>query len=231
MPDATESGIVALHLKRYVFAEKWARGKRVLDAACGVGYGTAELARVAREVIGVDVSEEAIAYARQRYAGPNITFELGDVTQLPHPDGSFDLVCSFETLEHVHDAPAAIQEAARVLRTDGVYVASTPSVARTTATPVNPFHTTEYAPDDFASLLRASFGEVELYGQHRRETTRHRLLRRLDVLGLRRHMRLPGAAAVVGSPATANISIEDVTLERGALRGASEVVAVCLLPR
>jgi SAM-dependent methyltransferase len=228
VPDATPSGIVALHLKRYDFALAYCDGSDVLDAGCGVGYGTAHLAEVAASVVGVDVSADAVAYATKRYAGPRTSFRKMDVTALDFGDATFDVVCSFETLEHVRDAAAAVREAARVLRPGGVYVASTPHVERSCASPANPFHETEYSPDDFASLLRESFHHVELFGQRRLETRRHRVLRRLDVLGLRRRSALlRRASAVTGTAPTTDVTLGDVVIERGSLDGASEVVAVC----
>jgi hypothetical protein len=130
----------------------------------------------------------------------------------------------------VRDPRAAVGEAARVLRPGGVYVVSTPHVQRTCASPDNPFHETEYSPEDFASLLREAFAGVELFGQRRLETRRHRVLRRLDVLGLRRRSALlRRASAVTGTAPTTDVTLGDVVIERDSLDGASEVVAVCRL--
>jgi len=82
VPDQTAPGILALHLKRYEFARPHCVAAEVLDAGCGVGYGSAYLAEVASRVVGVDVSEEAIAYARERYRRPNLEFVLGDLLAL-----------------------------------------------------------------------------------------------------------------------------------------------------
>ena len=232
VPDETEPGIVALHLKRYAFAEPWCRGRRVLDLACGTGYGTAFLAESAAEVVGGDLDEGAIEYARSRYARPNAAFETMDAASLPFPDASFEVVCSFETIEHLPDRDAYLVEVARVLRPDGVYLVSTPQTEWTTESPANPFHHVEYDAADFRRLLEVHFASVELYGQHRRQTRRHRLLRRLDVLGLRRRVRLPGVtASITGSPPTAGVTLADVSIEPGAIAGASELVAVCAGPR
>ena len=230
VPDATPAAILALHLKRYDFVRAYCDGADVLDAGCGVGYGTAYLAEVAASVVGVDVSPEAIAYAARRYAGPRVSFRQMDVTALELTDASFDVVCSFETLEHARDAGAAVREAARVLRSYGVYVVSTPHVERTCASPANPFRATRYAPDDFAALLHGSFEQVEIFGQRRLETPRHRLLRRLDVLGLRRRSAsLRRASAVTETAPTTDVTPDGVVIERDALERASEVVAVCRL--
>ena len=232
VPDDTEPGIVALHVKRYRFAEPWCRGRDVLDGACGVGYGSAELGRVARRVLGVDVDPEAVAYAASRYAAANVDFAVMDLTALALDGGSFDAVCAFEAIEHVVDPEAALAEVARVLRDDGTFLASTPRAERTTGRPDNPFHQVEYAPDDFENLLRRFFGQVELFGQRRLQTRRHRVLQRVDVLGLRRRVRAPRAAtALLGTRPVAEATLDDVVIERGDLERASELVAVCSDPR
>jgi SAM-dependent methyltransferase len=233
VPEETAPGILAIHLRRYQFAEPWCTGRDVLDAACGVGYGSAHLASVAATVLGVDVSEEAIAYARRCYRSANVRFEVMDLTALDLPDASFGAACAFEAIEHVADPETAVGELARVLRPDGTLVLSTPNAPATTREPANPFHHVEYARDDLERLLCASFGEVDLYGQHRVRTLRHRVAQRLDVLGLRR--RFPALAraggAVVGTAPIAEVSADGIVIERGALDGAGELVAVCSAPR
>jgi SAM-dependent methyltransferase len=229
VPAETEPGILAIHLKRYAFARRFCEIKDVLDAGCGVGYGTAHLAEAARLVVGIDRSEDAIVYAREHYSRTNVEFEVGDVGDLRHDDASFDVVCSFETIEHLHDPGALVREAARVLREGGVFVCSTPRVAETIASPENPYHEIELSAQDLERLLRSEFGAVELYGQVRMQTRRHEVAQRLDVLGLRR--RLPAlrrlSRPLLGTPATAELGAEDLEVVRGELERASELVAVC----
>ena len=87
VPDETEPGIVALHLKRYEFARPHCVDKAVLDAGCGVGYGSAFLGETARSVVGVDVSSEAIDYARARYGAGNVEFAVDDLQSLERAAG------------------------------------------------------------------------------------------------------------------------------------------------
>jgi SAM-dependent methyltransferase len=232
IPDETESGVVALHLARYHFAAPLCSGRDVLDAACGVGYGSAWIAQRGARVLGVDVDEPTVEYARRRYGGPDVRFEPMDACALELPDESVDVVCSFETIEHVADPEKAVAEAARVLRRDGVYVASTPRVDVTTHTPANPHHRVELSRRDFEQMLSAHFEEVTLYGQRRRMTQRHHLAKRLDVFGLRRRLDfLRRAAPLLGSPATADVTSSDVEISTSVVDEGTELVAVCRRPR
>jgi O-antigen biosynthesis protein len=228
VPDETEPGIVALHLKRYEFALPFCEAKEVLDGACGVGYGAALLATRARRVLGVDRSGEALAYARKRYRAANLEFAEMDLGALELEDASFDVVCAFETIEHLDERETYLAEVRRVLRRDGVYLVSTPQVARTTEAPENPFHRVEYARGDFEALLERFFGSVSLYGQRRLQTRRHRALQRLDVLGLRRRVPfLRRASVLVGTAPTAELTSDDLVISADGLETASELVAVC----
>ena len=153
IPDETEPGVVALHLKRYEFALPYSAGRDVLDAGCGVGYGSALLAERARNVVGVDRSEDAIGYARTRYTRPNLVFRIGDLLSLDFEDASFDVVTSFEVLEHLRDHERFLAEIVRMLRPAGTLVLSTPHVTHTTDRPENPFHERELCRADFTALL------------------------------------------------------------------------------
>lgn len=162
LPDRQRGELVhAQHLARYLFAARFARGRTVLDAACGEGYGTALLgAAGAGSVTGVDIDEQTVLHAREAY--PH-TFEPADVARLPFGDGEFGLVVSFETLEHVPDAGAAVAEFRRVLAPDGLLIASTPNSDRYLVD--NEFHEREFTQDEFEQLLRRHFDRVELYYQ------------------------------------------------------------------
>jgi SAM-dependent methyltransferase len=228
VPDQTEPGIVALHLKRYEFARPFCVGKDVLDAGCGVGYGTAFLGDVARRAVGVDLSAEAVAYARSRYARPNVEFAVDDLLALGRDDDEFDVVCAFETIEHLGEPDRFVAEARRVLRPGGTLVASTPRAEVTDESPANPFHEREFSAADFEALLRTLFESVDLFGQRRLQTARHRALQTVDLLGLRRRVPLlrRAARAVTGTPSFESLSADDVEIVAD-LRGATELIAVC----
>ena len=232
IPDETPQGIVALHLKRYDFSATYVEGKRVLDVACGVGYGSAHIAKFAAEVVGVDLDEEAITYARQRYGGPpNFSFMRGDATKFDFAGASFDVVCSFETIEHIPGVEAYLREVRRVLAPGGTYLVSTPAARQTTDHPKNPHHVQEWSPADFEKLLRRHFSTVELFSQVRRQTRLANVIKKLDVFKLRARLVPPGVtrriAQGAGVRVMGDLHMDDVLIRPGVLRGASEIVAVC----
>ena len=155
------------HWHRYHFASRFVGGKRVLDVACGEGYGTALLAREAAHVTGVDISPDAIAHARKNYAASRAEFAEGSCTRLPLGDASVDVAVSFETLEHIGEQSAFIDELARVLRPEGVLLLSCPN--RREYSDVrgfsNEFHVKELYRDELAALLKRRFAESAWYGQ------------------------------------------------------------------
>jgi len=166
VPDI-EADITAEHLHRYLIARELAGGKVVLDIACGEGYGSAMLAGVSSRVIGVDISEEAVAHARSKYANENLEFFEGRADEIPLPEGSVDLVVSFETIEH-HDKHAEmIAEIHRVLRPEGLLIISSPDKREYSDVPgySNPFHVKELYLEEFTALLGQHFRNVAIFGQ------------------------------------------------------------------
>lgn len=158
------------HWHRYALAARLARGKRVLDVACGEGYGSAHLAGVAAAVTGVDVDASAIAHARARYAElASLQFVCASCEALPLGDASVDLAVSFETIEHVNAAEqrAFVRELKRVLATEGVLVMSSPDKREYSDKTgyANPYHVHELYFDEFAALLAESFAHVRWLGQ------------------------------------------------------------------
>ena len=155
------------HMHRYAFAGQFVRGKSVLDAACGEGYGSELLARVAHDVIGVDLSATAIEHARQRYSSGNIEFQQADCCRLPFEDDRFDCIVSFETIEHLEDQQKMLAEFERVLRPGGFLLISSPdkAVYSDARNFNNPHHVRELYMGEFRDLLGERFAAVRLFGQ------------------------------------------------------------------
>ena len=157
------------HLHRYSAVQHLAAGKVVLDAACGEGYGSALLADVAAQVHGIDVSHDAVAHAHSTYRSATLDFRQASVASLPFGDATFDLVVSFETIEHV-DGPTQekfLDEIRRVLKPDGLLLISTPDKLIYTDSPGahNEFHVKEFYREDFRSFLSRAFPWVEFFDQ------------------------------------------------------------------
>ena len=155
------------HVHRYAFARDLVRGKVVLDAACGEGYGARLLATAAASVTGVDLSATAVDHARSRYVLPNLSFEAADCRRLPFADRSFDCVVSFETLEHLADQHGLLREFRRVLRPNGFLLISSPdrAVYSERLGNRNEYHVKELYRDELEALLRAHFPACRLWGQ------------------------------------------------------------------
>ena len=155
------------HYARYAMATPFARGLRVLDCACGEGYGSAMLATVAQSVLGVDLSDAAVGHARARYARANLQFAQGDASALKLAPAQFDLVVSFETLEHLEAQEQMLQGFKSVLTPTGALLISSPDKYNYTdrSSYQNPFHVKELYRDEFEALLRRHFQHVRLFGQ------------------------------------------------------------------
>ncbi len=155
------------HLHRYVLAAPWTAGKNVLDAACGEGYGSACLAAHAATVTGVDISSEAIAHAQSRYPASNLEFVTADCRELPFEDGQFDVIVSFETLEHMREQEQLLGEFRRVLAEDGLLLISSPdkAVYSDALQHDNPYHLRELYRHELDALLATQFPAVRMLGQ------------------------------------------------------------------
>jgi glycosyltransferase involved in cell wall biosynthesis/SAM-dependent methyltransferase len=155
------------HLHRYHWAARFSSAKRVLDIACGEGYGSEILARSAARVIGVDLSEDAIVHAARKYRSRNLEFLVGSCHQIPVPEGQIDLVVSFETIEHHDRHQEMMREIKRVLSPEGVLIISSPDkyVYSDLADYKNEFHVKELYAGEFESLLKEHFANVKVLGQ------------------------------------------------------------------
>lgn len=156
------------HLHRYHEALKLATpAARVLDIACGSGFGSLILAQHGFRVTGADLSEETVAACRRNFSHPELRFEAADASALPYTNESFDMIVSFETIEHSTRYREMLTEFRRVLSKDGLLVLSTPNIVINSPGRIvrNPFHTQEWDYPELKTLLESVFGNVQLFGQ------------------------------------------------------------------
>jgi 2-polyprenyl-3-methyl-5-hydroxy-6-metoxy-1,4-benzoquinol methylase len=215
------------HLAVYEWIGARVIGKRVLDMACGEGYGSAVLARGAETVLGVDANPEAFEHARLRYPRQNLSFERGMVEN--HGEPGYDAVVFLQTIEHVQDPLAVLRHFRSLLAPGGSVYVSTPNLL-TLAPPgaeksSNPWHIKEYRAHELDALCRTVFGHVELLGLfHARKLRLHELALACgwDTV----HTRL-GLTKPFYDRFTPAISARDFTLRPSALDGALDFLAVC----
>lgn len=167
VPGEVDPDLFNEHFSRYAFARRYAAQKQVLDLGCGTGYGAAALAEVADQVTGIDFSGEAVGYAREHFARPNLTFEVAHAGEPGH--GTFGLITAFEVIEHLEDWRGLLTAARAQLAEDGVFIVSTPNKpiyaeARGT-TGSNPFHVHEFEFDEFQTAVKEAFPHVSMFVQ------------------------------------------------------------------
>ena len=216
------------HLTVYEWIGTRVVGRRVIDMACGEGYGSEVLSRTAASVLGVDANPEAHEHARLRYGRENLTFERGMVENHGTP-GAVDVVVFLQTIEHVVDPRAVLGHFRALLAPDGVAYVSTPNVL-TLAPPGqrrsgNPWHVREYRAEEFRALCESVFERVELLGLfHARLLRAHELALRLG--WDRIHARL-GVTKPFYDRFVPAISVRDFALRPGGLEGALDFLAIC----
>jgi ubiquinone/menaquinone biosynthesis C-methylase UbiE len=169
IPGQVNPDLWAEHVARYAFAARFAGPPRALDIACGTGYGTAEIARRTPMTVGIDIAQDAIAYARENFPAPHFLRAVAGA--LPFASGSFESVTAFEVIEHLDHWQSLLEEAHRVLAPRGVFIVSTPNKLYYTESRAeqgaNPFHVHEFEYDEFQSALAAVFPYVHIFLQNR----------------------------------------------------------------
>jgi len=163
-----ETNIYKEHVARYNFASKYIESKKVLDIACGSGYGSEILLeKGAKYVIGCDISEEAINYGKKHYQKENMEFITNDIKKLDFSDEEFDCIVSFETLEHVKDQEKVMTELKRVLKKGGTLIISTPNLESrdNEEEEANSFHEKELTVKEFKKIVEKFFPKFELFSQ------------------------------------------------------------------
>lgn len=168
----SDRNLLYWHLSRYRFAMGYInRQDRVLDVACGTGYGAYEMASLARSVVGVDIDRKTIDYCVSRYATGNLQFHCGNCIDVADVAGNGFTVCtSFETIEHLkkEDQPRFLSAICDILSDEGLCIISTPNIKvynKDNKPEFNPYHLHELTKDQFAELLGKHFHQVHLFGQ------------------------------------------------------------------
>jgi 2-polyprenyl-3-methyl-5-hydroxy-6-metoxy-1,4-benzoquinol methylase len=227
LPDVPEENYwFRRHLAVYEWIGRRTAGVRVVDMACGEGYGSDLLAKAAASVVGVDANPEAHEHARLRYVRSNLRFERDLVESFAEP---CDAVVFLQTIEHVEDPGAILEHFKSMLAPGGAVYVSTPNLL--TLAPAgaeksdNPWHVREYRAAEFRQLCAAHFERVELLGLfHARKLRAHELAIRLGWDRVHRALRLTGPFYDRFTPA---IAASDFSLKTTNLDGALDFLAVC----
>ncbi len=230
LPDVPEENYwYRRHLVVYEWIAARAAGQRVVDMACGEGYGSDVLAAAAASVVGVDANPEAHEHARLRYRRPNLRFERALVEAFAEP---CDAVVFLQTIEHVEDAGAILDHFRGMLAPGGVAYVSTPNLL--TLAPAgaeksdNPWHVHEYRAEEFRALCEAHFPRVELFGLfHARKLRAHELALKLGWDSVHKRLGLTKRFYECFTPA---IAASDFELRQGDLDRALDFLAVCQTP-
>jgi ubiquinone/menaquinone biosynthesis C-methylase UbiE len=160
-------GLHLMHSAAYEEAARLAPTGRVLDLGCNNGYGSYKLSQHGHEVIGVDVSADALADAKRRFSAPNLEFRQVSGQELPFESGSFDLITSFQVIEHIVEMDPYLNEIRRVLKPGGIVAFTTPNAnirLDPGMKPWNRFHVQEFTARQLETLLRPVFAEVKVRG-------------------------------------------------------------------
>jgi len=227
LPDVPEENYwFRRHLVVYEWIAARTGGKRLVDMACGEGYGSDVLARAAASVVGVDANPEAHEHARLRYVRPNLRFERELIESFAAP---CDAVVLLQTIEHVQDPGAILEHFKSMLAPGGVAYVSTPNLL-TLAPPGaeksdNPWHLREYRAAEFRELCEAHFERVEMRGLfHARKLRAHEIAIRLGWDRVHPALRLTKPFYERFTPA---ISSADFALREGGLDRALDFLTEC----
>jgi cyclopropane fatty-acyl-phospholipid synthase-like methyltransferase len=217
-------------MEAYSFVADFCKEKIVLDAGCGEGYGVNFLAGSgAVKVVGIDKSEEAINHTRKKYKLENLEFQVMDVTSMSFTDEKFDLVVSFQVIEHLHNYNDFLKEVKRVLKKDGIAIIGTPNKSLCEKGAIGKFHVKEWRSHEFKEMLENFFTKVECNGVFLKAQSDSNVLRlrnslaRFDIFSIRKLF--PSLREKVIVSIEKNVLFE-VSKSRD-LKEALDIIAVC----
>ncbi len=233
--DKRLKNLLVEDLAKFHFASQFALGKRVLDAGCGAGQGSAYLLKAgACWVVGIDISMQAIMYAKNSYGLQNLAFGVMDVLNLGFPDHTFDLVTSIEVIEHLSNPERYLGEIRRVLKDKGVLVLSTPNKHISSPIPGTmwPYHVREFYPYELENLVKKYFSRIEMWGMSIPIYENHPVRRVVHWLAPFFKPILPHALRIRALPTLqrlikAEIDLSDVSFSCTDVVKSPTIVAVC----
>jgi len=177
--------MIARHFCAYKFVMSLVKGKEVLDIGCGEGYGSDFLVDYAKSVLGIDYDKAVIDYAKDKYHKPGLDFSVLDIKNLDSLSRKFDVICSFQNIEHIQDTGKLLKNIFGLLNDNGIFICSTCNMKDASPdrkVPFNKFHVKEYLISEFKELLEGHFRRVEISGLRRSNALKFN--RRLKKIGL-----------------------------------------------
>ncbi|MDD5109052.1 MAG: class I SAM-dependent methyltransferase [Candidatus Omnitrophica bacterium] len=172
IPEETGRNLYMQHLKVYEFLNQNAKNRQILEIGCGDGYGAAFLAKTARSIVAVDYEDQVIFTAQNKYKANNLQYRCMDATRLGFKENEFDLVCSFQVIEHIPEDKLLVylNELNRVLKPNGELYLSTLNLGKVMKNPQtykkNPAHCKEFVAEDLKAILSKVFDNYVIYGLH-----------------------------------------------------------------
>ncbi|MBI2021324.1 class I SAM-dependent methyltransferase [Candidatus Daviesbacteria bacterium] len=165
VPGQKDDPFFLEHIQRYQFSKPFIKNKKVLDLGCGTGYGSFELINLgAKQVYAVDIDKQAISFAKRHFQAKNLFFQQASATSLLFPDQSFEIVVSFEVIEHIKDYQSYLKEVFRVLKSQGIFIFSTPNKEQYRKG-TSAYHFKEFSAQELKKLLPKAGFKVRLFGQ------------------------------------------------------------------
>jgi len=217
--------MIARHFCAYRLAKDFVFNKDILDIGCGEGYGSYFLAGFAKKAVGIDYDKEIIGYAKNKYQKDNLDFYAIDVKDLSSFSNKFDVICSFQFIEHILNTKDSLEQIKNLLSEKGIFICSTPNrldASPNSDTPLNRFHLKEYLINEFKELLGTHFSKVKVFGLKRGK--RLNFYRRLKKIGLF------NSSPIFINPVKRfydRINCDDFIIVKDKLNTALDFIAVC----
>jgi 2-polyprenyl-3-methyl-5-hydroxy-6-metoxy-1,4-benzoquinol methylase len=223
------------HIARYIFAAGYVEGGGILDLGCGAGYGLDFLSRRSASAVGVDISSSALIFAKRSYKG-NFEISLQDASSLGFRDDTFDIVVSFEVIEHLRRVQSYLSDVRRVLKPGGLFIVSTPNktlMSPGRKSPIRKWHKREFYYHEFEALLKHYFVGVYVLGERVSDPFWQNRLRRIGKLhkylsivptNVLRLVPMSIVTAITGPPPP--VRLEDVQISRENVETAETFVGV-----